>query len=100
MLQFISSYLNDHKQRVSFDHYFHNNVNVDLNKIAIRVSENHGLVLNEIKSQLLVFGSQELFNNNNFKIKINGADLHFTTCVKNLGVYVDSCLRCKTHVSH
>lgn len=74
-------------------------INHDL-LIISRVSKAHGLILNNAKTKLLVFGKHKdrITNNSLFEIKLDGETLAFSDCAKNLGLYIDTNLRFQKHV--
>lgn len=76
-------------------------INSDLEQLAV-VSKAHGLVLNESKTEVLLFGRNkiDLKTDPNFKIVLNNQVLKFSDSCKNLGVYIDEDLRYSTHVRH
>ncbi|KAJ8955929.1 hypothetical protein NQ317_001799 [Molorchus minor] len=67
------------------------NINSDLCNIS-KYSEDHGLILNEAKTELLVFGSHRnhVINDPNFIITLNAQSLKPVNCCKNLGA-CDGC---------
>lgn len=75
-------------------------INSDLDKIS-KFSADHGLVLNEVKTELLVFGKHkaQIIDNPNFKIVLNNQLLSPVNACKNLGVWFDTDLRFVKHVS-
>lgn len=77
------------------------NINVDLESIS-KVSNAHGLLLNESKTQVLLFGKDRdlILQNANFKIILNNSVLNPIDCCKNLGIYLDVQLRFSKHVSN
>lgn len=77
------------------------NINSDLN-IITEVSRAHSLVLNERKTELLVFGKQnnQIGNDPLFNITLNGQKLIPKQECKNLGIYFDVQLRFTNHVNH
>lgn len=76
------------------------NINSDLDVIG-KFSNAHGLILNEGKTQVMVFGRSRnlIVNNPLFKIVLNNAVLEPVHSCKNLGVHIDVNLRFGTHVS-
>lgn len=76
-------------------------INEDLVSIY-NLSQAHGIILNDAKTQLLVFGSKmnEIVGDNNFKICLNNVTLNATNVGKNLGVVFNTCLRFDEHVSY
>lgn len=78
-----------------------NRINFDLHTIS-RISKAHNLVLNETKTELLVFGkdSQTIIENPDFEIKINDKKIEPKMVCKNLGIYLDVKLRFAKHVNH
>lgn len=78
-----------------------NNINFDLNTIT-DVSRAHSLVLNETKTELLVFGTQNILIENHplFNITLNGQKLTPKQECKNLGIYFDVQLRFTNHVNY
>lgn len=76
-------------------------INDDL-QIISEVSSAHSLILNEAKTELLVFGSKRVsvMNDPEFKIKLNGNTLVPGDCCKNLGLWIDNNLRFSKHVNH
>lgn len=75
-------------------------INQDLNIIA-DISNSHNLVLNERKTQLILFGKfhSSIADNPQFKISLNGTVLKPINNCKNLGLNIDSELRFSAHVS-
>lgn len=75
-------------------------INENLNVIS-RISQEHGLVLNESKTQMMVFGRERAFVVDHIcnKIKINDVFLEVSGSCRNLGVFFDSDLRYKSHVA-
>lgn len=77
-------------------------INLDLKHI-IDVSQAHNLMLNDTKTEVLLFGThrESLINNVNFQIKLNNSSLILTTdFCKNLGIYLDVNLRFSKHVNY
>lgn len=75
-------------------------VNLDLLNIS-DVSRAHKLVLNESKTELLVFGThkENVASNPDFNIIVNEVPLVPSNSCKNLGLYLDVDLRFTTHVN-
>lgn len=73
-----------------------NNINSDLNVIS-KISVAHGLILNESKTQMTVFGRRKYGIIAN--IKLNNVSLEQKRVCKNLGVLMDEDLRFREHVS-
>ena len=65
-------------------------------------TEAHNLVLNETKTEMLIFGSNRMaiIENIDFKIVINNQTLTTSTCSKNLGLYLNADLRFSEHVKN
>lgn len=87
-----------------FPHDFNNavnTINLDLEQISI-VSKAHGLILNETKTEVLLFGKnrKDLAKNSTFKILINNQILEFNDHCKNLGILLDVDLRFNKHSSN
>lgn len=74
-------------------------INEDLNAISC-ISDAHNLVLNGKKTEILVFGPKkdQLVADDDFKVSLNGEVLKFSTCVKNLGLLLDTNLRFDSYV--
>ena len=66
------------------------------------ISKAYNLVLNETKTDMLIFGSNRMaiIENIDFKIVINNQTLATSTCSKNLGLYLDADLRFSEHVNN
>lgn len=77
------------------------NINTDLENICA-ISTAHCLVLNEMKTEMLLFGGkrQQVHNDPRFKISVNGKLLSVSEECKNLGVYIDDNLRFSSHVNN
>lgn len=81
------------------------NINSDLITIAL-VSSAHGLVLNEAKTELLIFGkhrdtvANSIANVPNLNVSLNGKILTPSSNCRNLGVFFDVNLRFSKHVSN
>lgn len=65
------------------------NINYDLDMIS-KFSADHGLILNEVKTELLVFGKHkaQITNSPNFKIVLNNQFLRPVDFCKNLGTLI------------
>lgn len=76
------------------------NINSDLDMIG-RFSDAHGLILNENKTQVLVFGRNRdlILNNPLFKITLKNTVLAPVNTCKNLGLNMDVDLRFGSHVN-
>lgn len=76
-------------------------INQDLQVLG-KVSEAHSLILNEAKTQLMVFGKhrRSVLSDSNFRISINGSFLAPVECCKSLGLLVDTDLRFSNHVNN
>ena len=70
-------------------------VEEDLNEISQWV-EYYKLTLNTVKSQYMVISKKQEWNN--LQINLNGAELKRSTCIKYLGLYIDSQLTWKQHI--
>jgi hypothetical protein len=77
-----------------------NKINSDL-QILSSVSQAHGLLLNENKTKLLIFGKDKLrvINNRLLNISINNTIIEPVDSCKNLGLFLDNNLRFESHVS-
>lgn len=77
------------------------NINEDL-KIVSEVASAHSLVLNESKTELLVFGKNReiIIEDTNFKIILNDSILTPVDYCKNLGLFLDVNLKFNKHVEH
>lgn len=77
------------------------NLNFDLDIIST-VSNAHGLILNENKTEVLVYGKHRelIVNNPVFSITLNGKVLSFSEYCKDLGIFLDFNLRFQKHVSN
>lgn len=75
-------------------------INKDLSRLY-DISCAHGLLLNPLKSNVIIFGRKcdRLASKDTIDIQINGNSIPITDVAKNLGVYIDSDLRFGTHVS-
>uniref|UniRef100_A0A1Y1M732 Reverse transcriptase domain-containing protein n=1 Tax=Photinus pyralis TaxID=7054 RepID=A0A1Y1M732_PHOPY len=75
-------------------------INEDLTRIA-NVSKDHGLFLNSVKTQAILFGRDKhrLEAKGYVQIAIGGKAISIEDCVNNLGLVVDSNLRFKNHIS-
>nr|CAH7735754.1 unnamed protein product [Callosobruchus chinensis] len=76
-------------------------INSDLLYLTRYVSA-HSLVLNEKKTEMLIFGPKpnEVVSNPNFSVSINSTVLHTKDYCKNLGLHIDNNLKFTTHVRH
>lgn len=101
----VHQYADDTQVYISFDisdiATTMNYINSDLNIIS-DVSRAHKLVLNEKKTELLIFGKNKnlLANTPLFNITLNGQILIPKQEFKNLGIYFDVQLRFSSHVNH
>ena len=79
---YLSFYLNELDSAVK-------KINTDLQFIS-DISKAHNLVLNETKTEMLIFGSNRMaiIENIDFKIVINNQTLTASTCSKNLGLQI------------
>lgn len=75
-------------------------INNDLEQMSA-VASAHNLILNESKTQLLIFGSQkeDILSDPAFKIVLNQQLIEPTSCCKNLGLWMDVDLRFHKHVN-
>lgn len=98
-------YADDTQVYYSFNHDQLNSavhhINSDLDMIG-RYSGAHGLILNEGKTQVLVFGRDRdsIVNHPSFKIVLNNVELKPVSNCKNLGLHMDVDLRFTSHVSN
>ncbi|CAG9130076.1 unnamed protein product [Plutella xylostella] len=75
--------------------------NIDLDHILLW-SKDHGLKVNPTKTQVIVLGSPRFTSlvdlNTLPPIVFNGVHIHWSKCVKNLGVYMDSAMTWKNQL--
>ena len=70
-------------------------VEEDLNEIS-QWLKYYKLTLNTVKSEYMVISKKQEWNN--LQINLNGAELKRSTCVKYLGLYIDSQLTWEQHI--
>lgn len=106
MLKYCTShqYADDTQLYYSFDYNdinaAFNNINNDLQLLS-EISSKHGLLLNENKTQLMIFGKDRLkiIDQQNSHIILNSTILKSVDTCKNLGVVIDTNLRFESHVA-
>ena len=102
-------YLQSHQYADDFQLYYSFNtdhveeveahINQDLN-IIYNISLAHNLLLNQSKTQLLLFGKNYSYLSDNLNIQINNIKIKASESCKNLGVHIDSKLRFRGHISY
>jgi len=67
----------------------------------VGISEEHGLLINPQKSSVILFGNRAVRDSikGRIKIRVKDDNLSFVDCIKDLGVYLDSDLRFKQHIT-
>ena len=86
--------------------YKHNNLNTlqyHINTELIKVHEwlcANKLLLSIEKSNFVLFHPPQKKINSNFQLTINNVPLRQDSCIKYLGIYIDSNLTCKSHIDY
>ena len=74
-------------------------INRDLNQL-IKLSEQHQLLINPDKSNIMVFGGNKVEVENTINIKINDTVLPCVRSARNLGLEIDTDLRFSNHITN
>lgn len=68
-------------------------------KVIHKMSTTHSLLLNQSKTMLMLFGKNDNILSNSLNIELNNVKIPISETCKNLGVFFDSNMRFRTHVS-